>query len=148
MELHNGQADGVGNLYWRHCLRTAGFLVGRWPDATPAEIEAAYLHDVLEDTGATPEGLLEAGVSEEAVTIIRLVTRGGPHAALGVGLHYLDWIRGIARAGNVKAIRVKIADNMDNSDPARLPQPPGFIDIVQRRYRPARMILESALLNG
>ena len=36
------------------------------------------------------------------------------------GVTYADWIRWIAASGNRMAIRVKIADNEDNSDPARV----------------------------
>ncbi len=101
-ELHAGQVDKAGKPYIEHLARAAAILQRRFPDATGSEIEAAWLHDSVEDAGATLQSLLAAGISAEAVEIIRLVTK--PDSVV-----YLDWIADLAKAGNIGAIRVKLA---------------------------------------
>lgn len=136
--LHAGQTDKAGAPYITHLARVACILQRRWPDATADEIAAAWLHDCLEDTGATEASLLEAGVSPETVRIVRAVTR--PE-----GSDYLDWIGTLAAARDVSILRVKLADNEDNRDPVRVAALPGAAERVATRYEPARIILESGL---
>jgi hypothetical protein len=56
---------------------------------------------------------------------------------------YQDFIRSIAASGNLSAIRVKLADNADNSDPARIH--PDSAAMLAEKYRPAKRILDAAL---
>lgn len=139
--LHEGQTDKAGQPYAGHLARVAAHLVNRWPDATRDEIEAAWLHDSLEDTSATVASLQGAGVSLETIRIVRAVTR--PH-----GSDYLDWIRELAQSGDVSVLRVKLADNADNSDPARVAALPGAEERVATRYAPARALLEAGLASS
>jgi hypothetical protein len=67
---------------------------------------------------ATPESLLAAGISYEAVCIIELVTKPA-------GAVYLDWLASIIAARNIGAIRVKLADNEDNQESVRATMIPG-----------------------
>jgi (p)ppGpp synthase/HD superfamily hydrolase len=136
--FHKGQVDKAGQPYIEHLARVVAILIARFPSATPSEIEAAWLHDALEDTTATADSLLQAGISTEAVEMIRLVTK--PE-----GVNYLDWITALAASGNLGAIRVKLADNEDNQDPARVAALPGAEHRVKTRYAPARQILLRAL---
>ena len=136
--LHAGQVDRCGTPYVAHLGAVVGILTSKWPDAPLAAVEAAWLHDALEDTEATPQDLAAAGVSVEAISIIRAVTRPA-------GTTYRQWIADLAASANTWAIRVKLADNEHNSDPAR--RLPGS-DIVRDRYLPARHTLEKALTNG
>lgn len=55
---------------------------------------------------------------------------------------YPDWIKRIVATGNVTAIRVKLADNLDNSDPARVAALAAAPRMVAEKYAPARAILE------
>ena len=107
-----------------------------FPNASPAEVQAAYLHDALEDTDATEADLLAAGVEPQAIAIVKRLTRDPM-------LSYLDWIQAIAASGDVGAIRVKLADNADNSDPARAH--PDRDRMLTERYVPARAVLTQAL---
>jgi (p)ppGpp synthase/HD superfamily hydrolase len=136
--MHRGHLDKSGAPYICHLARTANNLTRRWPDATEEEIAAAWLHDVLEDTQAMPSDLLRFGISERAIEIVMGLT-------LPRGLVYLDWIRLIAEGGDISIIRVKIADNEDNSNPARVAAIADGSRLVAERYRPAREILERAL---
>ena len=95
--LHGSQKDLAGRPYWQHCQRVARYLIGRWPDASLEQVQAAYLHDVLEDTAATPGSLLDAGVSYGAIQIIEWVTK--PRGWRMEGDFYLDWIAPHRRLG-------------------------------------------------
>ena len=57
--LHAGQVDKAGRPYIEHLERVVGILKASWPDATEAEIEAAWLHDVVEDTPITLDFIAE-----------------------------------------------------------------------------------------
>ncbi|MCK8784008.1 HD domain-containing protein [Roseomonas sp. NAR14] len=135
--LHAGQIDKGGVPYLGHLERVARRLVALFPDAGPAEIQAALLHDAIEDTAATAEMLRAAGIAPEAVAMVERLTRDR-------AVPYLDWIRALAASGDRGALRVKLADNLDNSDPAR-PAIPGGAAMLRDRYLPARAILERAL---
>ena len=136
--LHAGKVDKAGEPYIVHLRRVAANLLRRWPDAAPAEVAAAWLHDALEDTAATPESLRAAGMPEETVAIVRAVTRPA-------GVPYLAWIADLAATGPRGALRVKVADNEDNRDPVRVARLPGAARMVATRYEPARRVLETAL---
>ncbi len=138
--LHHGQVDKAGAPYWMHLERVARRLVERFPDATKAQLQAALLHDVIEDAGATADDLRDAGIEEEAIAAIQLVSRN-----LDSDGTYPDWIRQIAATGNVTAIRVKLVDNLDNSDPARVVAIAAGPRMVAEKYAPARVILEQVL---
>ncbi len=137
MRLHKGQVDKAGRPYWLHLQSTSHKLVERWPDATRDQVEAALLHDVLEDTKKQPHHLRAEGVRPRVVQIVQALTRDP-------ALPYLDWIRALAAAGDVDMLRVKLADNADNSDPCRAAAP-GQEERERTRYAPARAILEAAL---
>ncbi|WP_234053643.1 MULTISPECIES: HD domain-containing protein [unclassified Xanthobacter] len=133
-QLHAGQVDKAGAPYVGHLERVAGLLAAWWPEPAEAELEAAWLHDALEDTGATAESLLAAGVSPAAVEMVCAVTRPA-------GTAYLAWIGDLARTAPLGALRVKLADNADNSDPARVARLPDGARRVAERYAPARALL-------
>lgn len=130
-EAHAGQLDKGGNPYWLHPVSVMKRL---GDDAPEAAKHAALLHDVLEDTPITAGDLRERGYSKEIVTAAQMLSRPP-------GLTYMDWIRSIAKSGNATVIRVKIADNEDNSDPARIASlPPEQRDIVSRYERSLRIL--------
>jgi (p)ppGpp synthase/HD superfamily hydrolase len=134
--LHGGQVDRGGRPYWRHLENVARALVERWPDATKSEIQAALLHDALEDTSATAADLRTQGIPADVIAIVQRLTRDPT-------VPYQDFIRSIAASGNLSAIRVKLADNADNSDPARIH--PDSAAMLAETYRPAKRILDAAL---
>lgn len=136
--LHAGQTDKAGQPYVGHLARVAQRLAARWPNATRDEIEAAWLHDCLEDTEATEASLLAAGVSAETIRIVHAVTRPA-------GSDYLAWIADLASAGDRSILRVKLSDNADNIDPARVAALHGAAERVASRYEPARRLLEDGL---
>jgi len=58
---------------------------------------------------------------------------------------YLDWISELAEKALLGAVKIKIADNEDNNDPARIAQPPPAERDVSEYYTKARTILAAAL---
>jgi (p)ppGpp synthase/HD superfamily hydrolase len=112
---HKGQTDKNGEDYISHPSRVADRL------SEPAQVAAAWLHDVIEDCsevfagtppfGITGDDLLRAGIETEVVDAVVLLTR----AADGKGGDaYYQAIR-----RNPIALAVKRADIADNLDPAR-----------------------------
>ena len=137
MRLHMGQVDKSGAPYWTHLDRTARKLMARWPDATRDQIEAALLHDTLEDVRRAEHHLRAENVRPRVLQIVQALTRPK-------GADYLDWIRELAAAGDQDVLRVKWADNQDNSDPIR-PGFPGRAAMMEAKYTPALAIIEAAL---
>lgn len=133
-----GIKDKSGKEYYLHCVS----VMNRLPnDATDDERMVALLHDIVEDTDVTLEDLRSLGYSSAVIDAVNLVTR--PEGAGRKA--YLDWIRDIAASGNRMAIRVKIADNEDNSDPARVDTLPEDFRSIVRRYERSLAILRPAL---
>jgi hypothetical protein len=135
---HAGQTDKAGKPYIEHCRRVAERLVADWPASTEDEIAAAWLHDVMEDTKVEFNELRSLGVSEWTMYLVYSLSRPD-------GMPYLDWIRRMAEDCEQAVIRVKLADNADNSDPARVAMVQDGERMVRERYAPARKILLSAL---
>lgn len=78
--------------------------------ASPAVMEAAYLHDVIEDTDETAESLLEKGFSETTVALVLELTNpttpGFKDNPTLVRQHY--------RSMSLEARLIKLADSTDN----------------------------------
>lgn len=112
---HDGQADKAGLPYAGHLQRVAEAVSGWGPEA----VAMAWLHDTLEDTGASVRGLRAAGIPERVVAGIQALTHGPgePREA---------YYARILACGDPIVLAVKLADLRDNADPARLalvPQP-------------------------
>jgi len=105
VQAHRGQKDKAGMPYILHPLRMMGKM------KTEAEMMAAVLHDVVEDTRWTIEQLRERGFSDEVLNAVECLTKrdGEDYAAF------------IERAkSNRIARKVKIADLEDNMDVRRI----------------------------
>lgn len=91
--FHAGQVDKGGAPYTQHLAAVADGVdqdtLGA-QDSTLAQI--GWLHDVLEDTPATPEDLLEAGVPPHVVRAVGRLTR--PEVSKQT---YQEWIETLAR---------------------------------------------------
>lgn len=135
-ELFAGIADKGGKPYAEHCERVEAALPTWVSDDARC---AALLHDVVEDCGITGGDLRRMGFSDRTVWLVLMLSR------MTKEITYIDWIRSIAATGDAELIAIKLSDNLDNSDPARIAAlPPEQRDIV-RRYERARRILEPAL---
>ena len=113
---HLGQIDKSGKAYIGHPVAVSGIL-SRVPsylelseDEKQVASWSALLHDVLEDCpDFTEEGLLNLGVPEEVVKVVKLLSRN-----ISVDRYY-------EKIAEDKVARVvKLADAFHNSDPDRL----------------------------
>lgn len=99
MHYHAGQRDKRGDCYMLHLMRV--MLACSTPDA----MQVAVLHDVLEDTSATPEELRGSGIATHVVEAISLLTK--PES-----ISYAQYI--VQLSENELAKQVKLADIHDN----------------------------------
>lgn len=130
---HEGQMDKSGQPYYLHPLRVAM----RVAHCSAAERHAALLHDVVEDTPVIIAALAEHGYSDEVLELVALLTRNTPE-----GESHRQYMARIVASGNVRAMRVKLADVYDNMSPARTRSlPPHERGIVHRFRRDADAVL-------
>lgn len=139
---HRNQTDKAGMPYIEHPRRILANI--QTQGALPYVQMAAILHDVTEDTAFTPQMLLDLGVPEAAVEIVKLLDRDYSKQK------YTEWTLGFAgekpnglsdnpddyyyRAirQNPGATQVKLADIGDNLQPWRLSYLP---EATQERLR-------------
>ena len=128
-EAHKGQLDKGGNPYIEHPLYVASQV------ETPELKMIAILHDTLEDSNLTAEDLKEAGLPEEVVEAIAVLTHedGNEEA-------YLDYIRRVA--DNKMAARVKKEDLKHNMDMSRIQNPTEKDRKRRAKYEKALQLLE------
>ncbi len=118
---HAGQRDKGGLPYIEHVERVAAgteryALAAKERGLTlnvDHAVQAAWLHDVVEDTPIELVDLASYGFSPEVVAMVDLLTkRKGPET-------YAEKLIPLLRSGNLGALLVKLADNEDNTSPAR-----------------------------
>ena len=125
---HHGQRDKGGAPYVFHPFHLAEQM------DTEVEVTAALLHDVVEDTDWTFEGLLKAGISEEVVDVLRLLTHPKDEP-------YLDYIHRLLP--HPIARKIKLADIRHNGDMTRLDTADEYKKVYfQEKYREATKLLE------
>ena len=110
-QAHADQFDKAGRPYVEHPRRVASYVAAQNVSA----IMAALLHDVLEDTDLTAADLAQAGIPDEVIATVELLTRSAE-------VSDEEYYRRIAAHSD--ALEVKLADLADNTDPARLAQLP------------------------
>ncbi|HEX8673560.1 MAG TPA: HD domain-containing protein [Longimicrobium sp.] len=104
-DAHMGQVDKAGAPYILHPLRVMLRV------ETPAERIAAVLHDVVEDTAWTLDGLAAEGFAPEVVAAVDALTRRERESYEAF----------VVRAGADPVARVvKLADLAENMDLTRL----------------------------
>ena len=122
---HRHQTDKIGIPYIEHPRRVVDGLAV--PDAR--HLAAAWLHDVIEDCGISESDLIAAGISQEVVDAVALLTRTKENNGVG----YYTAIR-----NNPIALAVKLADIKDNMDPARTARlDPGVRTRLSEKYEKA-----------
>lgn len=126
---HHGQRDKGGAPYIFHPYHLAEQM------ETEAEVTAALLHDVVEDTEWTFEGLRAAGITQEVVEILKFLTHPKDEP-------YMDYIHRVLK--NPTARKIKLADIRHNSDMTRLDaQDDRKREYFQNKYREATCLLEA-----
>jgi (p)ppGpp synthase/HD superfamily hydrolase len=106
IQAHQGQKDKSGAEYILHPLR----VMARADNEV--EMICGVLHDVVEDSEWTFEGLANEGFSEEIIAALKCLTKASEDE---------DYDKFIDRVSeNPVAVKVKINDLLDNMDITRL----------------------------
>lgn len=131
VKAHSGQKDKSGDPYIFHPIR-----VMQRCSCHKAKI-VALLHDTVEDTDVTFEGLQAAGFTDDILGTLRLVTHEKEMA-------YDDYIEALMH--DPVAVEVKIADLEDNSDIRRLKEiGPKDVERLQKYLRTHRRLSDHSL---
>jgi (p)ppGpp synthase/HD superfamily hydrolase len=106
LEAHQGQTDRYGRPYILHPLHVMLQMDGE------AEMMAAVLHDVLEDSALTLEALRDEGFPPAVLEAVRLLTHDAEKTS------YQEYVRRLRP--NPIAVKVKLADLRHNMDIRRM----------------------------
>ena len=129
VEAHRSQKDKAGAAYITHPLRLMLQM------ETEPEQMVAVLHDVVEDSKMTLEGLRERGFSEQVVEAVDGVTARA-------GENYEDFI--LRAKPNPLARKVKMADLRDNMRMDRIAKlKPKDLKRLARYHRALRVLEEA-----
>lgn len=111
-KYHEGQKRKTGEPYIIHPLKTAITVAGFQID-TPT-VEAALLHDVVEDTDCNLDQI-EQGFGEEVAFLVNGVTKLGHIKYRGVEAE-IENLRKmtLAMSEDIRVILIKLADRLDN----------------------------------
>ncbi len=99
VKAHEGQRDKAGMPYILHLLRVMQSV------NNPIEMQAAMLHDYIEDVNGSVEVLRQHKIDEQAIKAIERLTRSEQSS-------YCEYV--IALAQDPIATQVKLADLEDN----------------------------------
>jgi (p)ppGpp synthase/HD superfamily hydrolase len=131
LNFHRGQRDADGDPYILHLMR-----VMLKCHSTSAK-QAGLLHDILEDTSATEDDLIQSGICPNVIQSVKRLTRIAH-------VDYADYI--LALADDPIAKEVKIADLEDNYAIGRVKYRPEHRLEDARRLE--RYILSHRFLSG
>ena len=115
-ELHGSQLRSSGDAYITHPIAVSLIAKDILHMCYPLHIQsmqdkiiqAAYLHDVLEDCEITEEGLLDQGVNPEVIQICALLDKNNYP-------DYFTYIQTVCELDLIGAAIVKYADLLHNS---------------------------------
>ena len=129
-QKHDGQLDKAGQPYILHPITVA---LGCKEES---EKVVAYLHDVLEDTDATVDDLINLGLLQEEIDAIVLLTKPK-------GEEYSAYIERVSK--NRLATVVKMSDLRHNMQIDRIPNPSEKDFKRIKKYRKAYEFLRASL---
>nr|WP_018262517.1 HD domain-containing protein [Methylobacterium sp. WSM2598] len=141
---HAGQVDEAGEPFIEHLDRVAAAAEIRARHARQAGlstdvdaiVQAAWLHDVVEDTPTTAEDLRAAGFAEPVIEMVQLLTPSDD------GRTCAERVAALIASGNLGAILIKLSDDEDNADPYRAQ--PEEAERLERRYAASMVRLRKA----
>jgi (p)ppGpp synthase/HD superfamily hydrolase len=99
LHFHTGQRDKAGACYMLHLMRVMLAC------STAEAMQVAVLHDLLEDTQAVVEDLIQAGLGRNVIDAVTLLTKPD-------SMQYSQYILRLSE--NPIATEVKLADLQDN----------------------------------
>jgi (p)ppGpp synthase/HD superfamily hydrolase len=102
--------------YWHHPVRV--MLRLNWLSVDEDILCAALLHDTLEDTLLTEDDLKNFGYSDRTLTMVKILTKDEDS-----DMTYKEYIASILESKNISALRIKLADLLENSNNVRFLPP-------------------------
>jgi len=128
--VHDGQSRLSGEPYLSHPLEVAGILADMKLDTV--SVAAGLLHDVVEDTYATPEEVKDI-FGEEIYHIVSGVTKISALALKNSQERQADSIRKmiLAMADDIRVILIKLADRIHNMRTLRFHKEKKRVSIAQ-----------------
>ncbi len=109
---HQGQKRKTGEPYFNHCLKAAEYVAEWKLDDT--SVAAALLHDVVEDTDATPNDVKD-NFGEEVAFLVDGVTKLGRIKYRGVEAQVENLRKMfLALSRDIRVVIVKLADRLHN----------------------------------
>lgn len=124
-KLFEGKTDKGGNPYMLHLLSVSYYMESEYDKVV------AILHDVIEDTKAKKEELIDLGFPKEIVESVEILTRKTKE-------DYSAYIERIIASENLTALNVKLSDLKNNMDISRIKNPTTKdFSRIETRYRPA-----------
>jgi hypothetical protein len=137
--FHGAQVDLLGEDYVDGHLARVVANLARFGDEDLSA--AGALHDVIEDTAATPALLLGLGVPARVVSMVEVVTKA-PDEKGSEG--YRRFIARICSSGDLGAVRLKLhGDLADHLRPIGTSEGRRLARLMER-YREAEVVLVSA----
>jgi (p)ppGpp synthase/HD superfamily hydrolase len=135
---HAGQTDKAGEPYYLHPLAVEG-RVAVMAGATEDDRLVALLHDIIEDTTVTAAQLIAMGYSSRVVEVVSLLTKPAR-------TDYAGYVAKLIETGDKTAMRVKLGDLLDNTDPERLARlPSNMANRLKAKYSGPIESLRAAL---
>ena len=141
-QRHVGKVDKLGAPYHDHFERVAQRLLRLFPNASRAQVEAALLHDALEPGESDAEALARLGVSPEGIAIVQRISLPRDDRS------YLQYAADLAASGDVAAIEVKLADNLDATEFYSTRATAEALKMITDQYDPSRRILQEGLIRA
>ena len=132
LSKHKGQKDKGGRPYYVH-LMSVGNAV------EPRLKVPALLHDILEDTDTKEQELLDAGLTQREIEIIKTLTRK-------TGESYREYILRVA--DDQDAAKIKLADLSHNMDLSRIKYPTEDDFRRLRKYEKAQKLIIQKLFSN
>ena len=137
-KAHKGQKYGDVD-YWNHPKSVAFFGKKFFKQKFDNKaMQAALLHDVIEDTPYSDQQLIKMGFEKDVIDAVKLLTKNK-------SLSYEDNIKKIIASGNKTAMMVKFADNFKNYTGDKSSWPEEKKQSSQKKYRNSLEMLAQKL---
>lgn len=112
IRMGHGKQAYNGAPYFHHPIRV--MLRMNWFAVQSDDIYAALFHDLLEDTEITIDDMKFFGYSPTVIELVLALTREKDGEVT-----YKQYIHDLIKSGNVRAMRIKLADLYENSNNVR-----------------------------
>jgi len=138
VEAHTGIMRRGGEEPYHNHVRRVGDAVAKVVGISDDAIAAAYLHDVIEDTGRTAADLRAAGFTERTCWLAQQLTHDKK-------LSYMEYIDRLISFKDIELLYIKLKDNDDNSNVNPVYVIDGW-EVYLRRYTKSKIKLIEAII--